>query len=68
MQARITITPGNGLVGNRYIPVTNPASPPSNTVASRTPSHFVRKQVLRVQAKYCWWGATRALAPGVDWD
>src|ERR1019366_7174052 len=31
--------------------VTNPASPPSKTVASRKPSHLVSKRALRVRAR-----------------
>lgn len=50
MLASITVTPGNGLFASRYIPVTNPASPPSKTVASITPSKFFSKRVLRPSA------------------
>lgn len=50
MLASITITPGNGLVASKYMPVTNPASPPSKTLASRTPSNLVSTQALRVRA------------------
>jgi hypothetical protein len=65
MLASITITPGNGLVANKYMPVTNPASPTNNTPTSRTPGNLVSKQALRVHAKDCWWGAARALDQGL---
>ena len=69
MLASIAITPGNGLVASKYMPLTNPASPPSKTAASSTSSHFVNMRVLPpwTRSQNCWWGAARALALGVMW-
>jgi hypothetical protein len=41
MLASMITTPSNGLVANKYMPETNPATPPNATAASTPSSHFV---------------------------
>ena len=69
MLASIMVAPSKGLVANLCIPVTKPASPPSETDASIIPSHFVSKLVLLVRAhRIAGGGAAKTLAPGDVWD